>query len=130
VVQTDLVAFLLACIEEDEQTARDEQERREAWHAELDAMMRRGQVPSLAINEYNNPGAPGDPARVLVECDTKRRIIESYRSAWQPVDETAGPQWKAMVRAERSVLLEVLRFMALPYREREGYRSDWDPDGR
>jgi uncharacterized protein DUF6221 len=54
------------------------------------------------------------PARVLAECDAKRRIIELQRS-----DLRDDPQdWEAD---------EVLRLLALPYAGHPDYRAEWRP---
>ncbi len=55
-----------------------------------------------------------DPARVLAECDAKRRVIELQRS-----DLRDDPQdWEAD---------EVLRLLALPYAGHPDYRAEWRP---
>ncbi len=47
-----------------------------------------------------------DPARVLVECGTKRRLLEECG--------TVGPVWP-------------LRLLALPYADHPDYRQEWRP---
>lgn len=60
-----------------------------------------------------------DPARVLAECDAKRRIIEHLQ-------EVAGyvGEWCGRCSFDETPTLKLL---ALPYRDREGYREEWKP---
>lgn len=48
-----------------------------------------------------------DPARVLAECEAKRRTVEWL--VMEPRDE------------------QPLRFLALPYADHEDYREEWKP---
>ena len=116
---SDLVEFLLARIAEDEEAAR--------------AAVDQG-TPRWAVGgggEYVHPDPPPgnsyvatgpwggglgpaadhiarhDPARVLAECEAKRRIVE-WMSAWQ-----------------QDVAVEGLRLVALPYADHPDYRDEW-----
>lgn len=51
-----------------------------------------------------------NPARVLAECDAKRRIFETLR------DEGGDRLFD-----------DIFRLLALPYADREGYREEWRP---
>jgi hypothetical protein len=53
-----------------------------------------------------------DPARVLAECEAKRRIVDSEGS----------PYVEGHVPATRT-----LRFLALPYADHPDYRQEWKP---
>lgn len=55
--------------------------------------------------------ATWDPARVLAECEAKRRIIKA-------VDGLSG-QWYDEIEGR------VLELLALPYADRSGYREEW-----
>lgn len=79
---------------------------------------------------YDTSGDTGDYAqrfdadRMLAEVDAKRRIIDEC-AYWHDKVE-AGEHYPAL--ADRfEVALSVLRLLALPYAEREGYRPEWRP---
>jgi hypothetical protein len=60
-----------------------------------------------------------DPARVLAECDAKRRIVEDLQ------DELANqhdPEPTTLQLADRT-----LRALALPYADHPDYREEWKP---
>jgi hypothetical protein len=58
------------------------------------------------------------PARVLAECEARRRIVEDYLA--QLDSHRSG--WDA--RTPRDL---TLRALALPYADHPGYRDDWRP---
>ena len=76
-----------------------------------------------AENVGANPWIPvvrGDwgLARVLAECEAKRRIVEAGRTDWTITRQgntlNMGPS-------------QTLRLLALPYADREGYDESWRP---
>ncbi|MDX3713413.1 DUF6221 family protein [Streptomyces europaeiscabiei] len=83
-----------------------------------------------------------DPARVLREIDTKRKLLGQYVSAAKSVEDlgAARDQLSAQGRDtlmtglelesaihRRDTLRGVLRLLALPYADRPGYREEWRP---
>lgn len=58
--------------------------------------------------------AAHDPARVLREIDAKRRIIAAYENYDREAPELDVPE-------------SVLRLLALPYADRDGYQESWRP---
>jgi hypothetical protein len=117
---TSLVEFLLARIAEDERVTRDEVARREKWQRGLVAGFARGSVPALASLEWDDPGCPGDPARVLAECDAKRRIVR------------AAGQWAGAASEDyhdglNAGLNAALRLLAVPYADHPDYDPAWRP---
>jgi hypothetical protein len=73
-----------------------------------------------------------DPARVLAEVEAKRRIIDLAEVATQREATSAG--YDAVARLEKALakvtapeLERVLRLLALPYADREGYQEEWAP---
>lgn len=119
---SDLVDFLLAAIAEDERIATSTTpvpERRLWVVGELggDAAVERaageGMVNDFVAREMWDKDAEHvsrwDPARVLAECEAKRRILELHRDLVD-LDDRA-----------------TLRYLALPYADREGYREEWRP---
>jgi hypothetical protein len=87
-----LVGFLLARIDDDQREA---------------AQAAPGRSGAASIARWHR-------ARVLAECDAKRRIIELQRN-----DLRDDPQdWEAD---------EVLRLLALPYADHPDYRAEWRP---
>lgn len=89
----NLTDFLLARIAEDEEAARE-------WCAVLlSRELEQGSEPF----DFEAVHGPGDPIRVLAECEAKRRIVE-----WLP-------EWT------------VLRLLALPYVGHPHYDEEWRP---
>lgn len=70
-----------------------------------------------------------DPARVLAEIDAKRRIIVAYMDAvhmYRVMSETDDDgKWDWLFKEE--ALEGVVKLLALPYADREGYREEWRP---
>ena len=56
-----------------------------------------------------------DPARVLAECAAKRRIVEEAEHYWAHAAEYASV----------ATYRHVLRILALPYADRPGYLPEW-----
>lgn len=109
---TDLAEFLLARIAEDEAVLVAVLRDRPDWEVEdssiIDATPGTGDqlYVAHARGEYiSRHIARWDPARVLAECETKRRLIElgEKDSYWD----------------------DVLRLLALPYADHPDYRDVW-----
>ncbi|MGZ4524215.1 MAG: DUF6221 family protein, partial [Mycobacteriaceae bacterium] len=60
-----------------------------------------------------------DPARVLAECEAKRRIVERYR--------VCEPNYDEGNRLETRVLDWTMRLLALPYADHPDYDPAWRP---
>lgn len=86
--------------------------------------------------------ASWDPARVLAECDAKRRIIDLHNSlvvklALSPFDPETGlprPQEYEVLcdvcgwaTDDPTSACQTVRLLALPYADREGYQESWRP---
>jgi hypothetical protein len=113
-------AFLLARIDEAEKAARIcqvEQALTAAW---------------IALHEMTDPPAgikmalkyaiQHDPARVLVECSAKRRIVELHE-VFTDGDDSSGREWCRGCRD--GFPCDTLRLLALPYDEYPGYQEGW-----
>lgn len=128
-----LTDFLLARIAEDEQHARrllkDLVSQIEDGGATTDdlgpitpqrmlaadlAAKYRGQSrwDNVARGQYIT--AIADPARVLAECEAKRRIVGLYAPGWPLYEE----QWSSYAG-------DTLRFLALPYTDHPDYDESW-----
>jgi hypothetical protein len=94
----DLVAWLLEQIAADETAART---RTTSYHKRHDGM----------------DDCAWTSARVLAECDAKRRIVEQYAPALDS-DPDSVP-----------LLTWILELLALPYADRPGYDPSWAPSG-
>lgn len=97
---TDLASWLL------EQISKDEDDLRSAH-----------------LLQYEEPTYVDLAARVLAECEAKRRIVE----LWQGDKPLAGRvgmvddyYWYA--------LADVLKLLAVPYADRPGFDETWRPD--
>jgi len=105
-----LPQFLHARIAEDESVARAAQQ-----HAPSDG----GQVGDLA--------ATFDPARVLAECEAKRRIIELAYEA-TGYDMTVDLERASDARADSDVAFvgdRILKALALPYAHHPDFDERW-----
>jgi hypothetical protein len=91
---TDLTEFLLARIAEDEAQARE----CSVWVEN---------APSL-----NDCAPHHNPARLLVECETRRRIVEHVEP--DLIAASAGDPY-------------VLQLLVLPYSDHPDYRQEWKP---
>lgn len=117
--RVDLVAFLLARIAEDEAVARaavgegsGSWEARPYWFTES----HEADVPGVTYDEIDLDHAMQiarwDPARVLAECEAKRRIITTIQR-WLDVGYPT--------------LDHVLFALALPYADHPDYDESWRP---
>lgn len=110
---SDLVAFLVACLDDDEATARA-----------VAKPLFDGDAFSLRFSSWESDHSRGDeafvdrfdPARVLVEVDAKRRIVERVGGV-----EVGYPSYH--------LAQGVLRLLVLPYVGRPGFDERWLPDG-
>ena len=111
-VITGLVEFLLARIHEDEADARLAVKGFPTGEWTHDGGVYAGhETNDVADWFYNDTAyhvARWDPARVLAECDAKRRIIE-HCGEWVWPD------------------CRVLHLLALPYADHPDYRAEWKP---
>jgi hypothetical protein len=123
-VQT-LTEFLLARIAEDEYAARafvNELGEARRWRCdEVGGTVRRDGVPPFGLSdvEATTPThleaahiARHDPARVLAECEAKRRIVEV---ALPGERDDAGERFR------------ILRILATVYADHPDYRDEWRP---
>jgi hypothetical protein len=134
-VQTDLVAFLLACIEEDERRIQATLARVRGWNRLNLPWLRAKRVDPEARQPEEMLLAEWDPERLLLECDTKRRIIELH---WHQEFKHPAPDEQPIGCAlchstdvdYGGGWCQTLRLLTLPYRDRPGYVEAWAPDGR
>lgn len=93
---------------------------------------RRGYLKAEPIPNYdgwNKSTTAGLPpavaARVLNDIDADRKLIGGYAEAQQIVDAYAHPDMYDVGRAQG--LEEAVRYRALRYEDRPGYKDDWRP---
>jgi hypothetical protein len=98
-------AFLLARIAEDEAVARTAAEQNWAWRT----------MSGVVVADRST-----FPARVLAECDVKRRLVEA-------VQYLAGlPERMTMPDAKSAYMLEeAIQAMAAIYADHPDYREEW-----
>ena len=124
-----MTEFLLARIAEDEAAARAVQPlgysidmggRRndERWYvARLRFSGADGAARAEQDEEASQLFARHDPARVLAECEAKRRIVDRYQHG--PVGDG---EWDA---GWDVAMEEAMEFLALPYANHPDYREEW-----
>lgn len=104
--------FLLARIAEDEQYAkRIHAERCDTPHVTIPDTMGRPMTPVCDCDWY--------VARVLAECEAKRRIVEEHRPGSDVCD--------AHDASFKTVDCDTLLFLALPYADHPDHRQEWKP---
>lgn len=135
-VQPDLAAWLLACIEADRDAATAASPG--PWHpnAEQDEVLAVDDetvCDGFALSNNQLRATVGhivawDPARVLVECDTKRQVIELHQptTLTGTVDGREVAESRCVKCADRYPC-QTLRLQTLPFVERDGYREEWRP---
>jgi uncharacterized protein DUF6221 len=149
-VTDDLVAFLKARFDEDEQVGRAvvavrpwlavEEPDNPGWAIAHQASVLVDGKPILHINhEYATANeaehiARWDPARVLAEVQAKRRIIDLH-PADPPIDEPwssvrtiwSCPTCSDADEGPQEWPCPTIRALALPYASCDGYRTEWAP---
>jgi hypothetical protein len=110
---TDLAAWLLEQIAEDERLVNARAP--DTWVSDIDSWHTRG--CGYGQSEFVDPCSCDVPARVLAECDAKRRVIHRYLHVREHIPRSAAV----------SALLDVLRDFTLAYVERSGYLEEWAP---
>lgn len=122
---SDLTDFLLARIAEDEAVANSANSgaRWESWNRSWDTEPQRdiaaGGVRLFAVpTMYDEHIARHDPARVLAECEAKRRIVERH----DVVDAAGGCAF-----CGEPAPCEHLRILTLPHSDHPDYRDEWRP---
>jgi hypothetical protein len=87
----------------------------------------RGEWPSWVDGHDITPHiARHDPARVLADCEAKRRIVEHWKSTveWAEDPGCDSPDRYHMVAAG---LYEAMRHLAEPFADHPDYREEWKP---
>lgn len=111
-----LTEFLLARIAEDEEAAHGAAAAMQSnygtgsWDVRPDGRLGLGGGLSLGVGPVAPHVARHDPARVLAECEAKRRIVEEVL----PIHPDYDP-------------LYVQRLLALPYADHPDYQEAWRP---
>ena len=128
----DLVTWLGAQLDEDERVAK--QATPGPWSVDLASGMVSGRLEGQRsvvgtthfsrwdrafICEFN-------PARVLAEVEAKRAILAEYGAA---LDRKRRHPDDLAVAGDLLAVVRIIRHhLALPYRDRPGYRPEWAPD--
>lgn len=148
---TDLAEFLLARIAEDETAARAAETRNgAAWTmrelldgVRIDGTVKPGNPRQSDTELWDDEGAMGmwsetgthvvrhDPARVLVDCGAKRRIIEEHEN-YDP-NPSAAPGWPEYTGycstcgdvPHVGYPCDTLKLLALPFATHPEYDEEW-----
>lgn len=106
-----LPEFLLARVSEDEASAQAVQEG--VWCVS-------GEVAAEdAVKRL------GNPARVLAECEAKRRIVEQYQEAVVDAEAELDMEMGWVKDGVVEALATSLRILALPCAEHPDFREEW-----
>lgn len=138
----DLIAFLHARLDEDEQTASaatdgpwlvDSQQYAEVISASdgttvVGGGRWGGEASVFESTEDAMHIARHDPARVLTEVDAKRGVVNAYeREAAEFRDHGPGMVSYDRLVGSVSALRTALEFLALPYADHPNYDTSWRP---
>jgi len=128
---SSLTDFLLARIAEDEAAATaiydhdrwivEEDDNGDEWVTEVDRADQHWRVAMLRRTGVADHIARHDPARVLAECEARRRIVE-YAHSVQGGLERMAP----MSQGEWVIERHILGLLALPYADHPDYREEWN----
>ena len=134
---SDLTGFLLARIAEDVAAASLATPgpwwgNDQGWEdANGEPIIQAPYHPIDATSQDVEHVAKWNPARVLAECEAKRRIVEAHPDGHEPGEavpfcstcEPEGPWNPATHRYQ----CPTLRLLALPYADHPDYREEWRP---
>lgn len=129
-VTTDLAAWLLEQIQYDEDLARaafaDHNEDGPDWTEIWSGCVNLG-VELVVTNDsgVSRHMVNWDPARVLVECDTKRKIVDLHTPEGRYVDCPTCTELDYRMHDGPLQWCETLRLLAAVYKHRDGYREEW-----
>jgi hypothetical protein len=68
-----------------------------------------------------------DPARVLREVEARRRLIDQYEAMRAGAEAAAGTILAGAAKVRLGACEMAVKIMALPFSDRPGYRSEWQP---
>lgn len=68
-----------------------------------------------------------DPARVLAECEAKRRIVEEHRPGGKEGERYCGCCWLDDLEAWEPHPCPTMKAIALPYADHPDFREEWRP---
>ena len=68
-----------------------------------------------------------DPARVLVEVEAKRRILDDVLPTMQADELRIAGEWGVGTDPVREASDDLLSLLALPYADHPDYREEWKP---
>lgn len=135
-MSSDLVEFLRARLDEDEQVARaatpgpwTQDEEVDGWRAGRQTVVRADRFRVVTVDQTRQHHPAGeenvahiarhDPARVLADVAAKRALL----------DAMIGPALSSAVARTCDAGLATARYLALAYADHPEYRADeWSPD--
>ncbi len=137
-----LEEFLLARIAEDEVAAREAPSGR--WHVTRDPLgvhvetnnvNMRGRVLMAVGDDHGHPGqgaehiARWDPARVLAECEAKRRLVKLHAATHYCIPQLGHASTGQWYESDSAYPwpCPTLALLALPYVSHPDYREGWRP---
>ena len=117
-----LTDFLLARIAEDEECARDFEH---TTALAVDGQYGRGRIEAVGPRWHGAEEVGCPPARVLAECEAKRRIVELHNREHECLIEGDDSPFVASIFGV--VQCAALLLLALPYAKHADYDPAWRP---
>jgi hypothetical protein len=125
-----LTEFLMARISEDEARARDAFYEGQRWIPEEEAVVAadRDLDAILFLDRRRDAvhAARWSPARVLAECEAKRRIVETAQRTQASLESRRAPANDA-INGHVLAYRDVVRQLAVIYADHPDYRKEWRP---
>jgi len=109
---TSLTSWLLAQIAQDEERAASAVGRGIVWPRLADIVAEHDVQSGWHVVRWH-------PARVLAECEAKRRIVEEH--------EGDGQLCTGLIDRDDSRACLTLRYLATVYADAPGFREEWRP---
>jgi hypothetical protein len=122
----DLTEFLLARIAEDEAVAREAA----TWDDGMYFFPWQAHIPQAGYFNSEQPygAVEFSAARVLAECEAKRRIVAMLDESLDFTEAMPTPGYaRAYHSPSLDVLVRVEQILALPYAQHPDYRQEWTP---
>ena len=131
-MSSDLVDFIRARLDEDEQVARAAHYEGQRWLSEEEDVCRWPDDELVHVADRKRDArhiAQWEPARVLRDVEAKRRVVEALGIAERNVDEVrrtaADYGFVRVAESARDALLYAVRLLASAHAGHPDYRAEW-----
>lgn len=121
---SDLVAFLRARLDEDEQIARDAAARVNAWAPDLPPWETTRYLGKFGTN-LDHHITRWNPARVLAEVEAKRRIVDEVAPEMETIEWVRDQEFATSSDPTEYQSTKLLRLLTSSYADHPDYDPAW-----